>query len=161
MTSTVSTALRALRSCSSAPDGDAVAAAITGLQGMEATSLISYAHKGNPEGPRFSQRRCDALPEWAVDVRPHLSPDDAAAVYASRCALEGRVYDADAFAAGYEQGSFDESMRQGPPVDVAAAIKESLGVDLSTTSEYCGGMDGGSLYKDVVSVRLTWDGVPF
>jgi hypothetical protein len=48
------------------------------------------------------------------------SPDPDGA-YISRCDIESKKYDKDSFLAGYDQGSFDEQMRQGPPTEKPAS----------------------------------------
>jgi len=37
----------------------------------EHNDLISYAHKNNPSGTRFVQRKTDTIPSWAVDIKPY------------------------------------------------------------------------------------------
>lgn len=41
---------------------------------------------------------------------------------------------------------------------VAAYIRDNLRIKVTTTSEYTGGMDGGSLYSDRHTVQLLLDG---
>jgi hypothetical protein len=48
------------------------------------------------------------------------SPDPDGA-YISRCGIESKQYDKDSFLAGYDQGSFDEQMRQGLPTEKPAS----------------------------------------
>lgn len=42
--------------------------------------------------------------------------------------------------------------------ELLAVLRESLSLDVKTDSSYTGGMDGGSLYRDVHTLQLLFDG---
>lgn len=37
-------------------------------------------------------------------------------------------------------------------------LRQNLRLDVETSSEYCGGMDGGRAYRDHTTLRLVLDG---
>lgn len=75
----------------------------------------------------------------AAPAPQHTSPDPHGA-YHSRCAIDHKTYDKYSFVVGYDQGSFDESMRQWKTV-------EPVGINGLTEAETSASMSVRGLSK--------------